>query len=168
MRLPFSVQVFLARVVGHERSYLLLQRNERPERGLPDFRQGISGALEPGESFAAAALRDVREETGIDLASVSDAGFHHFFPVRPEWRESYGPEREVVEEHIFYGLVEPSTEPVLSEEHKSWRWCSPEQATRLLAFGSNAACLQAVERIVCAGSARHAFAADGAPTERRG
>lgn len=157
MRLPFSIQVFLVCSAESERSYLLFHRNERPELGLPDFWQGISGALYPGESFTAAALREVAEETGIVLASVFNTGFHHFYPIRPEWRKSYGPKPEAVEEHIFYGVVEPSTEPVLSAEHKSWRWCSPEEANGLLTFGNNAECLQAVERSLLAASAQNAL-----------
>ena len=146
MRLPFSVHVFLVRVVGDERSYLLFHRNARPELGLPAFWQVVSGALEPGESLADAALREVREETGLTLASVTDTGFCHRYPVRPEWRKWYGEEPEVIEEHVFYALVEPSAEPVLSTEHKSWRWCSLEEANHLLTFGANSMCLQAVER----------------------
>jgi 8-oxo-dGTP pyrophosphatase MutT (NUDIX family) len=150
MRLPFSVQVFLLRIVGDEPSYLLFHRNERPELRLPGFWQGLSGALEAGESFASAALREVHEETGISLASKIDTSFSHCYPVRSEWRRWYGPTPQVVEEHVFYATVAPSTQPVLSPEHKSWRWCPFEEANTLLTFGANAACLQAVARSAAA------------------
>lgn len=144
MRLPFSVQVFLVRLIDGEMSFLLLQRNARPELALPSFWQGVSGALEPGESFAAAALREVAEETGIVLKTVNDTGFSHCYPVRAEWRMAYGPEPLVVEEHVFYALLTSPADTVLSAEHQSSRWCSTQEAASLLTFGANAACLQAV------------------------
>jgi dATP pyrophosphohydrolase len=144
MRLPFSVQVFLVRHVDGEMSFLLLHRNARPELALPSFWQGVSGALEPGESFSAAALREVAEETGIVLTEVNDTGFSHCYPVRAEWRTAYGPGPLVVEEHVFYALLPSPADTVLSAEHQSSRWCSPREAASLLTFGANAECLQAV------------------------
>jgi 8-oxo-dGTP pyrophosphatase MutT (NUDIX family) len=65
MRRPESVQVFLVSQAEGQRSYLLFQRVARSELALPDFWQGITGALEHGESFEEAAVREVREESGI-------------------------------------------------------------------------------------------------------
>jgi 8-oxo-dGTP pyrophosphatase MutT (NUDIX family) len=145
MRRPHSVQVFLIRSVGSQRSYLLFQRNARPELGLPDFWQGVSGALELGETFGDAALREVAEETGLVLASVADTGFQHAYPIRPEWRH-YEPHATEVVERVFVAHVPPSSEPILSAEHQSWRWCLSSEAKALLTFGANAQCWQAVER----------------------
>jgi 8-oxo-dGTP pyrophosphatase MutT (NUDIX family) len=146
MRLPFSVQVFL--VARHEIAWsvLLLQRNARPELGLPDFWQGVSGALEPGESYEAAAIREVHEETAISLPSASDTGFEQVFPIRPEWRETYGPEPAQVREKVFYAVVPEQVRPELSHEHKAFRWCSEAQSLALLTFANNAQCAQAVFR----------------------
>jgi dihydroneopterin triphosphate diphosphatase len=146
MRLPFSVQVFLTRVVNGERRYLLLQRTARPDLGLPPFWQGISGALEPGESFEQAARREVLEETGIQLNELTDTGFKHCYSIRDEWRVHYGEGRENVEEHIFSADVPATVEPKLSPEHTQWRWCSVAEAREQLTFGNNAECLRAVER----------------------
>jgi lipoyl(octanoyl) transferase len=55
-----SVQVLLRTPEG---TYLLLKRTER-EGG---FWQPVTGFIEPGESPVHAALREVREETGLDL-----------------------------------------------------------------------------------------------------
>jgi len=146
IRLPLSVQVFLVRIIDGQRSYLLFQRNARPELGLPDFWQGVSGALEAGESFSDAARREVAEETGIILTSVVDTGFQRSYPIRSEWRRHYGPEPSEVIEHIFFAEVQDATEPVLSQEHKSWQWCSVAEASGLLTFGYNSQCLLAVDR----------------------
>ncbi|MET3921811.1 8-oxo-dGTP diphosphatase [Arthrobacter sp. UYEF20] len=49
---------------------------------------GLGGHVEPGESDAEAACREVDEEAGVTvrLADLSDAGVVEFrFPARPEW-----------------------------------------------------------------------------------
>jgi dATP pyrophosphohydrolase len=146
MRLPFSVQVFLVARQGSVWSVLLLQRNARPELALPDFWQGISGALEPGESFETAAIREVFEETSISLLSASDTGFEQIFPIRAEWRKTYGPEPAHVREKIFYAVIPGEVEPTLSREHKAFRWCSEPESLTLLTFANNAQCALAVFR----------------------
>jgi len=140
------VQVFLLARQSAAWSVLLLQRNARPELALPDFWQGISGALEPGESFEAAAIREVHEETAINLSCASDTGFEQVFPIRPEWRTQYGPEPVHVREKVFYAVVPEKVQPRLSHEHKAFRWCSEAESLALLTFANNAQCAQAVFR----------------------
>lgn len=113
---------------------------------MPDFWQGVSGALEPGESYEAAAIREVYEETAIKLTSANDTGFEQVFPIRPEWRETYGPEPAQVREKVFYAVVPEQIQPELSHEHKAFRWCSEAQSLALLTFANNAQCAQAVFR----------------------
>lgn len=148
MRLPYSVQVFLVRIIDDQYSYLLLHRHARSELGLPEFWQGVSGALETGESFADAARREVYEETAIVLGAIVDTGFEHVYPIRPEWRSSYGPGPSIVKERVFFAIVPAVTEPTLSAEHQALRWCSSMRAAELLTFGANAQCLHAVERSI--------------------
>lgn len=49
---------------------------------------GIGGHVEPGENDAEAVVREVREETGVELRQedLTDAGVVQFvFPARPDW-----------------------------------------------------------------------------------
>ncbi len=146
MRLPFSIQAFVVAAEGSAWSVLLLQRVARPDLALPDFWQGVSGALEPGESFESAAIREVQEETAIHIPAVVSAEFEQHFPIKPEWRHSYGPEPTHVQEKVFYGLVASKRTPRLSPEHKAFRWCGESEAGELLTFGNNRHCVQAVFR----------------------
>lgn len=146
MRRPFSVQVFLTVRGESGLSYLLLQRNERPDLALPDFWQGVTGALDVGETYEQAAIREVEEETCIAIPGARPSGFEHRFPIRQEWRASYGGYSSEVTELVFYSVLPNAVAPVLSVEHKAYRWCSYEQAVSLLSFGRNAECLQSVQR----------------------
>ncbi len=123
-----------------------------PKLGLPDFWQGITGALESGEGYADAAKREVREETGIELESLADTGFEHIFPVQPEWCAFYGDEPTVIQERVFYAVVPPDIAPVLSAEHQESRWCTFHEAEPLLTFGATAECLRAAARFLLANS----------------
>lgn len=144
MRLPLSVQVFLVAPEGSSWSVLLLQRNARPDLALPDFWQGISGALEPGESFESAAIREVHEEAAIALPAVVSAEFEQTFPIKPEWRTTYGPGPTHVLEKVFYSVLASRLAPGLSHEHKAFRWCGEVEALERLTFGNNQFCVQAV------------------------
>ena len=144
MRRPFSVQAFLATPDQSIWSVLLLQRVARPDLALPDFWQGVSGALESEESFESAAIRELQEETAIQIPTVVSTGYEHRFPIKPEWRHSYGPEPTHVLEKVYFGVVASRLSPSLSSEHKAFRWCREAEAVELLKFGNNRRCVEAV------------------------
>jgi dATP pyrophosphohydrolase len=143
-RIPFSVHVFLAARRDAAWSVLLLRRNARPDLALPDFWQGVSGALELGESFEDAARREVLEETAIEISSMRETGFERDFPIKVEWRTAYGPGPKVVRERIFYAVLPATVDPVLSHEHKEFRWCASAEALDLLTFEGIRECALAV------------------------
>jgi 8-oxo-dGTP pyrophosphatase MutT (NUDIX family) len=63
-RTPLQAFLFVLVVVHHEGRFLLIQEAEGPNRGkwyLP------AGGIQPGESLIEAAIRETREEAGIDI-----------------------------------------------------------------------------------------------------
>ena len=123
------------------RDYLLLHRVT--EQGA--FWQGVTGALEQGESLLQGAAREVLEETGFTPARICSVDFTYRFPVIDEWREAYGPDPDEVVEHEVDG-----DDPTLSWEHNAWGWHAPEEAARMLKWPNNVEALWRCEEFLTA------------------
>ncbi|HSK17781.1 MAG TPA: NUDIX domain-containing protein [Longimicrobiales bacterium] len=78
------------------------------------------GHVEPGESIAAAALRELEEEGGVVGEIVSEVGSSSF----REGGETYA---------VTYFLVRTAG-TVSDAEDREQRWCTPADALRLLTF----------------------------------
>lgn len=125
------------------REYLLFKRVARFELGLPEFWQGITGGMESGESIEDAAIREVKEESGIEVYQLTDSSYSYDFPIKEEWKLKYTTNAESIIEHVFYAEVEEF--PVLSCEHQEFGWFSFNQAMCILSFGNNKKALSYVE-----------------------
>ena len=139
-RRPVQVLVYLFRVVGADREYLLLHRVPK----LGAFWQGVSGATEKGESLVQGAAREVLEETGFRPKKLDSIDYSYSYPVQEKWRKWYGPEPTEIVEHVFVAKVEGG-EPALSWEHDDWRWCAPDDASHLLKWPDNIEALKRAE-----------------------
>lgn len=137
-RRPFSVHVFLYRHdEDGDREFMLFLRRPRESFGLPAFWQGVSGALEQGESFPEGARREVLEETGLVGIEAQFTGFYATYPIQPHWRVHFGPGPKHVEERAAFAQVAPDARPNLSHEHSDWGWFSAVEALELLTTGQN-------------------------------
>jgi len=88
--------------------------------------QSVTGSLEtPEEPLAAAALREVREETGIaaPAASLCPWPLVYTFEIFPQWRHRFTAGTTHNTEHVFSlelpGRVDVALAP---EEHRASRW----------------------------------------------
>lgn len=128
---------------------LMLQR-----RDDADFWQSVTGSLEPGESPAQAAIREVAEETGIDIVSqglsLVDCQHQISFEIFPQYRHRYASGITHNQEHWFV-LPLPAELPVTLTEHLAGEWLPAIQAAELTKSWSNR---EAIERFVAVHSAR--------------
>jgi lipoyl(octanoyl) transferase len=109
--------VIVVRRPGPE--YLVVLRS--PERG--GYWNLVAGGVEPGETPAEAAARELAEETGLE-ASVVPLGLDL----------SYEGPRGRVRLDAFLAEASAGWEPVLDAEHVDYRWCSADEAVSLLHY----------------------------------
>jgi dATP pyrophosphohydrolase len=101
-------------VVVHAGGQVLLLERRAPA----GWWQSVTGSLEPGESSAEAALRELGEETGLPADGLVDLRLSARFPILPAWRERYPPGADTNLEHAFAlplpapRAIEPSPEHV--------------------------------------------------------
>lgn len=118
---PESVLV-VVRTLSHR--VLVIKRAGAGDEG---FWQSVTGSLEPGETAAACAARELREETGI-VAAVRDCQVLVRFRIRASALHRYAPGALYNEEHLFDCVLDEAVDVMLSEEHTAFEWLSVEAA----------------------------------------
>jgi len=110
-----------------------------------DFWQSVTGSKEhPGEDYRETALREVREETGIDCArcpgaTLVDWSLENVYAIYPRWLHRYAPDVQHNTEHLFGLMVPPGTVVRLNpREHIEWRWLPWREAALACFSPSNA------------------------------
>ena len=115
---------------------LMLQRKDDLE-----FWQSVTGTLEEGDTSWQAAVREVKEETGIDIIAehlnLIDCNESVVFEIFPHFRYKYAPNVTHCREHWFLLAVKQEFEPILSE-HLAYRWLEAKQAAELTKSPNNA------------------------------
>ena len=132
--------VAAAAPLAPERRVLLLRRADDPR-----FWQSVTGSLEPAESPADAARRELLEETGLALAP-RERGERATFEIRGPWRARYAPGVTVNLEHVFeLALAVPCAVTLAPAEHVAFEWVAAGEAMARVASATNRA---AIARIV--------------------
>lgn len=143
---PESVLVVL---YNQYRKVLVLKRIDNPH-----FWQSVTGSLENDETPVQTAVREVSEETSIDLHYVSeykaseniiiDCRWVNQYTIFENWRARYaiGVTRNI--EYVFCAQVRASTKIALSE-HSAYLWLPKQEAMQKVSSPSNKL---AIERFV--------------------
>jgi lipoyl(octanoyl) transferase len=89
--------------------------------------QSVTGRIEPGETPAEAALREVQEETGL-TGVIEPLDYVHQFMLEPAFFPDL-PVPYFVEEHAFAMAVDPEAGVRLeAESHDAFEWLPAEEA----------------------------------------
>ncbi|MDO4429742.1 MAG: dihydroneopterin triphosphate diphosphatase [Lonepinella koalarum] len=115
---------------------LMLQRKDDP-----NFWQSVTGTIDPNETAWQTAIREVKEEAGIEILSKNlplfDCQTKIEFEIFPHFRYKYAPNITHCVEHWFLLPLESELEPILTE-HLAYCWVSPKEAAQLTKSPSNA------------------------------
>ena len=122
---------------------LLIERADRP-----GFWQSVTGSLDfPDEPTREAAIREVFEETGIDIAALpsdalQDMQYTVDYVIYPDWRYRYAPGVTSNREHWFSLLVPNNTAVRLApREHTAFKWLPFTEAAKRCFSESNTAAI---------------------------
>jgi dATP pyrophosphohydrolase len=122
-RIPKSA---LTVVYNQSGQVLVMQRNDDP-----NFWQSVTGTLELGETPIQTALREVREETGIDILtsgySLRDCEQTNTYSIRPQWQYRYPAGTPFNTEHVF-ALEVADGHAIQLTEHSAYYWLDKESA----------------------------------------
>lgn len=142
---PAIFDCHLARPRGKGWEFLLLHRAEgRLYAGT--WRQ-VAGKVEAGESAWQACLREVAEETGLEVARLYAVPTANAFY---EWQTD-----TLRQIPVFLGVVGPG-EPVLDGEHDAWEWLGLGNALERLPWPGQRAGLQAAHDLLAGPNAEAA------------
>ncbi len=108
-----------------EPEFLVLQRSDK-ETIYPGLWQIVSGRIEPGEKAYEAALREVREETGLKPIGLYNTPLTNTFYFFTNDSVNLSP--------VFAAEVDPNEDVRLSDEHKDFRWLVKDEAISLLVW----------------------------------
>jgi dATP pyrophosphohydrolase len=135
MRLPIQVQAIAFKRTNGIFHYLLLKRT--PERD--GFWQPVTGGLEEDETVVEALEREVLEETGIKRIVRIVEDVHYFEYSAPHF----------IKEHVFSVEINPNEKIVIDgKEHCRFRWCSFQEAMKLLKWNENKEALSRLNKIL--------------------
>lgn len=139
-KLPVSVLVVIHTA---DLQVVLLERADHP-----GYWQSVTGSQDPGEALIQTAVREVREETGLNTDDyiLSDWQIQNRYEIFEEWSWRYLPGTTHNTEYV-YGLELPKTIPVVvsSREHLGYVWLPWQEAAEKVFSSSNAQAIRMLE-----------------------
>ena len=138
-KIPVSVLVVIHTADGQ---VLLMERAD-----APGFWQSVTGSQDEGETLEQTAIREVREETGLDAAQfeLTRWDISTRYEIYERWRHRYAPGVTHNTEHVFGLTLSQALEVRLApREHLRFLWLPWEEAAGRCFSWSNA---QAIRRL---------------------
>lgn len=136
-KIPVSVLVVIYTQDGQ---VLLMERAD-----APGFWQSVTGSQDEGETLEQTAIREVREETGLDASQFEliPWDIETRYEIYERWRHRYAPGVTHNTEHVF-GLRLPGPLPVVlaPREHLRYAWLPWDAAAERCFSSSNAAAVR--------------------------
>jgi dATP pyrophosphohydrolase len=132
-KIPVSVLVVIYTADGQ---VLLMERAD-----APGFWQSVTGSQDEGETLEQTAIREVREETGLDATQFELAPWDLStrYEIYQRWRHRYAPGVTHNTEHVFgLKLPAPWAVTLAPREHLRHEWLPWAEAAQRCFSSSNA------------------------------
>ena len=137
-----TVDVFVVHPLAAGWRVLALQRAR--DTRCPGAWEPVHGHIEPGEEPEDAAVREVREETGLSIDAL------YIVRVQPFYLRKV---RAVELAIVFAAFVNAPGDIVLGTEHQAAEWLSVDEALARFAFPAERASLREIAELLAAGDA---------------
>ena len=131
------VDCYVYRQTDDGLKFLLMKRNLN--KIYENLWQGVAGKIEDGETAPEAAIRELREETGLDPVNMFVADHISRF------YEVHGDRVNLVP---VFGMEVDSDEVMLSEEHVDFKWVTIKEALNTLVWNGQKKGIQTVHDMV--------------------
>jgi dATP pyrophosphohydrolase len=118
---------------------LLLERAD-----YPGYWQSVTGSREGDESLLETAIREVREETGLDARqyALTDWQMQNVYQIYTKWQHRYPPGTTHNTEHVFgLELAHQVAVQTAPREHLSHQWLTWREAAEKVFSPSNRAAI---------------------------
>ena len=117
--------------------FLLIKRNLN--KIYEHLWQGVAGKIEKGETSSEAAIRELKEETGLSPLNIFVADHVSKF---------YETHRDRINLVPVFGIEVDSENVILSEEHISYKWVDIDEAIETLVWNGQKKGIQTVNDMV--------------------
>lgn len=135
------VDVCVVRIVGRAFKVLVLRR--APGAVRPGSWEFVHGRIDRNEKPAAAARRELREETGLATGKLYSITVHPFYLMRSD----------TVQVAIVFAAIVESDRVSIGEEHDTYEWLSVAAARKRLTWPRDAEAVSHVVRLLKGGDA---------------
>ena len=130
-----GIAVVLLKKINGSYNVLLMKRATRI---LKDMWCYIGGSLEQGEKAWEAAIREIKEETGITNVTLYSSN---------TFDQIYSPlDNYIYIAPVFVGFIEENQDVVLNNEHSEYKWLSFDEARELVTLPGNEEVLTFIEK----------------------
>jgi 8-oxo-dGTP pyrophosphatase MutT (NUDIX family) len=140
--IPGVVDVYVIRPKPRAWRVLVLQRGEGTR--CPGSWEAVHGRIEPGELPQDAAMREVREETGLEVARLYNVTVQSFYL-------HLVPSIQVAV--VFCAFVDEPGDVSLGTEHQRAEWLTVAEARKRFAWPREREALQHIRELLAAGHA---------------
>jgi len=136
------VDVYLVRPLEEGWKVLAVQRSA--DTRCPGAWETIHGRLDPDERPEDGAIREVREETGLEVAKLYNV------TVQPFYLHMFGTVQLAI---VFAAFVDEPADVTLSEEHQAHEWLSPHDAAARFIWPREREALSHIVHLLAGGDA---------------